>query len=143
MESSGLGRDTAFAMSEENVELVRRAFELWNSGDREVRVDEVDPELELHSRLMGRMVRGVDGLRAWFREIDQQFDEWQLQVAEIRDVGRDRLLVLGKIHLRGRESRVESDQPMAWLIGFREGRVLRMEMFPDHSDALEAAGLSA
>jgi hypothetical protein len=41
-------------MSEENVELVRWAFELWNSGDREVRVDEVDPELELHSRLLGR-----------------------------------------------------------------------------------------
>jgi ketosteroid isomerase-like protein len=84
----------------------------------------------------------VNGLRTWFREIDQQFDEWQVQVAQIRDVDRDRLLVLGKIHLRGRESRVEFDQPMAWLIGFRDGRILRMEMFPDHSNALEAAGLS-
>lgn len=129
-------------MSEANVEIVRRAFELWNSGDREVRLDEVDPELELHSRLMGRVVRGVDGLQAWFSEIDQQFDEWRLQVVEIRDIGNDRVLALGQIHLRGRESRVEFDQPMAWLIGFRDGRVLRLEMFPDHTDALEAAGIS-
>ena len=48
----------------------------------------------------------------------------------------------GRSTFAGRESRVEFDQPMAWLIGFRDGRVLRMEMFPDHSEALEAAGLT-
>jgi ketosteroid isomerase-like protein len=129
-------------MSQENVEAVRRNFDRWNSGDREIRLDEVDPELELHSRILGRVVRGPDGLRTWFQEIDQQFEEWRLQIAEVREVDRDRLLVLGEIHLRGRGSKVEFDQPMAWLMDFRDGRVLRLEMFVVQSEALEAAGLS-
>jgi ketosteroid isomerase-like protein len=130
-------------MAGENVELVRRAFDRWNSGDREIRPDEVDDEVELHSVLLGGVVRGPDGFRRWFLEIDQQFVEWRSEIAELREVDRDRLLALGTIHLRGRESEVEFDQPMAWLIDFRDGKVIRLEMFPTHSQGLEAAGLSA
>ena len=129
-------------MSQENIEAIRRNFERWNTGDREVRLDEVDPELELHSRMLGRVVRGPEGLRSWFEEIDQQFDQWQLEIADVREAHQDRILVLGNIHLRGRGSEVEFDQPMAWLIDFRDGKVTRLEMFPGHSDALQAAGLS-
>ena len=128
-------------MSRENVETVRRNFDRWNSGHRDIREDEVDPELELRSRILGGVVRGVAGLQAWFREIDQQFEEWRLQIAEVRDVDPDRVLVLGDIHLRGRGSEVEFDQPMAWLIDFRDGRVLRLEMFAHRDEALQAAGL--
>jgi ketosteroid isomerase-like protein len=31
---------------------------------------------------------------------------------------------------------------MAWLVDFRDGKVIRLEMFPEHSKALKAAGLS-
>jgi ketosteroid isomerase-like protein len=120
---------------------VHRAFERWNRGDREKLAADVDPELELHSRMLGGVVRGPDGLRSWFLEIDQQFEEWRAQIAEVREVGRDRLLVLGEIHLRGRESEVEFDQPMAWLMDFRDGRVLRLQLFTHRSEALEAIGL--
>jgi ketosteroid isomerase-like protein len=126
---------------EQNVEAVRRAFARWNRGDREVLGDEVDPELELHSLMLGGVVRGAEGLQTWFAEIDQQFEEWRLEIAEVREADRDRLLVLGEIHLRGRESRIEFDQPMAWLMDFRDGRLLRMQMFVHRSEALEAAGL--
>jgi ketosteroid isomerase-like protein len=142
MESGAPSSDTARAMSQENIELVRRSFEDWNRGEREIRADEVDPELELHSKLLGRVVRGPEGLRSWFLEIDQQFEEWRLEIAEIREIGRDRLLILGQIHLRGSGSKVEFDQPMAWLLNFRAGKVARMEMFTDRLEALEAAGLS-
>jgi hypothetical protein len=30
--------------------------------------------------MIGRVLRGVDGLRTWFTEIDEQFDSWQLQI---------------------------------------------------------------
>jgi ketosteroid isomerase-like protein len=126
---------------EQNVEAVRRAFARWNRGDREVLGDEVDPELALHSLMLGGVVRGAEGLQTWFAEIDQQFEEWRLEIAEVREADRDRLLVLGEIHLRGRESRIEFDQPMAWLMDFRDGRLLRLEMFAQRSDALEAVGL--
>lgn len=129
-------------MPRDTVATVRQAFERWNRGDREIRDDEVDPELELHSRMLGQVVRGYQGLRAWFEEIDEQFEQWRLEIAEIREPTPDQLLVLGAVHLRGRESAVEFDQPMAWLLDFRDGRLQRMEMFVDRSEALEAAGLS-
>jgi ketosteroid isomerase-like protein len=129
-------------MTQENVELVRRSFEDWNRGGREIREDEVDSGLELHSKMLGRVLRGREGLQSWFLEIDQQFEEWRLEIAEIREISRDRLLVLGQIHLRGSGSKVEFDQPMAWLVNFRAGKVTRMEMFTDRLEALEAAGLS-
>ena len=124
------------------MELVRRAFERWNQGDREVRGEDVHPDVEVHSRMLGGVVRGTDGLKSWFREIDQQFDGWRLGLGEIREAAdRDRLLVLGEIHLHGRGSDVEFDQPMAWLMDFRDGRLVRMQMFTDRTEALKAAGL--
>jgi ketosteroid isomerase-like protein len=128
-------------MSQQNLETVHRAFERWNRGDREILADDVDPELELHSRMLGGVVRGPEGLRSWFLEIDQQFDVWRPQIAEVREVGQDRLLVLGEIHLRGRGSEVEFDQPVAWLVDFRDGRVLRLEVFTHLSEALEAVAV--
>jgi ketosteroid isomerase-like protein len=144
MESGPFGqsRDTARAMSEENIEFVRTSFERWNRGDREIPADEVDQSFELHSKMLGRVLRGREGLQTWFLEIDQQFEEWRLEIAEFREADHGRLLVLGQIHLRGTGSKVEFDQPMAWLLDFRSGKVIRMEMFTHRLEALEAAGLS-
>jgi ketosteroid isomerase-like protein len=46
MESSTLRRDTAWAMSEENVELVRQGYEAWNRGDLEWLLEHVTPDYE-------------------------------------------------------------------------------------------------
>lgn len=129
-------------MAGDNIALIRRAFEDWNRGVREIREDEVDPEMELHSRMLGRVLKGSDGLRAWFLEIDEQFDRWEIEIEELRELDPDRLLIFGTIRLRGRESGVAFAQPMAWLVDFREGRLRRMQMFPARDEALEAAGLS-
>lgn len=75
------------------------------------------------------------------REIDERFEDWRLQIDDYREAGQDRLLVLGQIHIRGRGSKVAFDQPMAWLMNFREGRILRMQMFANRGDGFEAAGL--
>ena len=41
-------RDTAQAMSQENVETVRRAYEAWNADDLDAFLAELDPEVEWH-----------------------------------------------------------------------------------------------
>jgi hypothetical protein len=33
----------------------------------------------------GRRLRGPAGVRRWFREIEEQFDEWEITVEEWRD----------------------------------------------------------
>jgi hypothetical protein len=31
----------------------------------------------------GRLLRGREGFRLWFREVDEQFDEWTITTDEI------------------------------------------------------------
>src|SRR4051812_10765357 len=42
---TSLRRDTARAMSQENVEVVRAVFEAWNAGDMDAIRDACDPEI--------------------------------------------------------------------------------------------------
>ena len=59
MESSTPGRDTAWAMSEENVEIVRRLIAAFNSGgDARLAVEIVEPGAIFEP--LRRMSRGRD-----------------------------------------------------------------------------------
>jgi ketosteroid isomerase-like protein len=129
-------------MSEENVELVKNAFSRWNAGERTF-TDEIHPGVEILSRglMEGRLLRGREGVQRWFREVDEQFDEWRITTKEWRDAG-DYVVAIGQFHMHGRESGITFDQPVGWLFEIRDGQVLRMETFLDEpAEALEAAGL--
>jgi ketosteroid isomerase-like protein len=129
----------------ENLELVKRAFERWNAGDRELDYDTIDPEVELHTPLgstRGEPYRGHDGFRQWLSDIDDQFEVWELRPSEWRVLEGDRVLGLGEIHARGRGSGIELDQPLAWLFSFKDGRLWRYEVFYDHDEALSKLGLA-
>ncbi len=129
-------------MSEENVELLKSLVSRWNAGERPV--EEIHPNAEILSRglMEGRLLRGRDGIRQWWCEVDEQFDEWTLLMQEWRDAG-DYVVALGQLHIHGRESGITFDQPVGWLFEIRDGQLFGVETFlDDPADALEAAGLS-
>jgi hypothetical protein len=69
----------------ENLELLKQAFERWNSGEQEVDFDTIDPEVTLHTPLAstrGVPYPGHDGFRQWLTDIDDQFETWELRVEE-------------------------------------------------------------
>jgi ketosteroid isomerase-like protein len=131
-------------MSEENVEIVRRGFEAINRGDIEGAVSYADPDSELHSAIVGsaegNVYRGHDGLRQWFAEVMESFEELRTELTEFRDLG-DRVVAFGHIHARGRESGLELDAVTGWVVTVRNGKVLRAEGYLSYVEALEAAGL--
>jgi ketosteroid isomerase-like protein len=130
-------------MSEESrEELVRWWFDRWNAREREIDPQIFHHDVVFHSGLTNATYHGHDGLRRWMAEIDDQFEEWHSFIDELRDAAKERLLVLGTIHLQGRASGVEFDQPMAWLLTFAGDLVTEIRTIPDHAQALEAAGLS-
>jgi hypothetical protein len=45
------------------------------------------------------------------------------------------------MHMKGRESGIEIDAPLGWLIDLRDEKVTRLETFSDPDDAYRAAGL--
>jgi ketosteroid isomerase-like protein len=128
-------------MSQENVELMRRTFERWNAGEREVDPDIAHPDIVICSAMTNAEYHGYDGLRSWIAEIDDQFEDWRLSIDRFRNASDGRLLALGAVHVRGRTSGVEFDQPMALLLTFADERLIELRTIPDHAEALEAAGL--
>ena len=129
-------------MSQENVEFARSVLTRWNAGERRFPDEELHPDAVLVSRILGKSVRGRAGVRRYLREIDEQFDQWNLVVEDWRDAG-DCVAALGHVRLRGRRSGVAFDQPVGILFEIRDGQMLRFETFLDEpADALKAAELA-
>jgi ketosteroid isomerase-like protein len=141
---SSVARDTGRAMSQENVELVRRAIDALNDGDIDRAVTHADPEGELHSAIIGgaegNVYRGHEGLRQWYAEVMESFTELRTELTEFRDLG-ERVVAFGRIRARGRESGLELDAVTGWVFTVRRGKLLRAEGYLSRDDALAAAGL--
>jgi len=129
-------------VTEAREELIRDVFERWNAGEREIDPAAADPDAVVHSAMTNTSYTGYEGIRRWMAEIDEQFESWQISVDELRDVPDGSLVVLGRVHFRGRASGVEFDQSIAWLIWFAGERISTMRVFSGHERALEAAGLA-
>jgi ketosteroid isomerase-like protein len=134
-------RDAGGARWKDRQELVRRTIERFNAGDREVHEEDADPECEVHSAMTGSVYRGYDGLRSWMQEIDEQFDTWRVRLDEFAQATGERLLALGSIHFRGRQSGIELEVPVGWLFEFRAERLLRLTTFVTHDEGRQAAGV--
>jgi ketosteroid isomerase-like protein len=131
-------------VEDERVAWFRDALARWNQGERELETvfSRLDPDFELHSRMMGGVVHGADGLRAWWGEIDNQFDAWQLTVDSVEDLGSGGFLFLASVRLKGRKSGLEMDVPIGWVLDFRGEKLRRMRVFTNQDDARAAAALS-
>ena len=137
-------------MSQENVEVCRRVFEFLGRHDPSAGVEAwlkyADPECVLESAIVGgaegNAYRGYDGLRAWAADSDAAFDMLRTTPEEFRDLGDDRVLMLGQVFGRGRGSGVVVESQIAFLCTLRGARIVHAKGFLDWNEALEAAGLS-
>lgn len=123
-------------------ELVRAVWDRWNGGVRTLGTDLLDPELEVHSALTGSAFHGEAGLQEWASEIDEQFEQWEVTVAETEAVRSGLLLVHGEIRARGRGSGMDIDEPASWVVAIRGGRVSEIHNFIG-ADAAAAASEKA
>jgi ketosteroid isomerase-like protein len=142
-------------MSQENVELVRRTYEVINAIGRtdsefvdpeELAPDlwaRLDPDFELHDRPDipdARVYRGREASKEFWQKIQQLFSELRWEPREFIDldhavVVETRVMVVG----RGSDVRIDADETdVFW---FRDGLIVRLQGFPTRDEALEAAGL--
>jgi ketosteroid isomerase-like protein len=121
-------------------EFVRRIWTRWNSGDREVLTDEVDPEVEIHSALTSAVYRGYEGVERWMHEIDDQFSDWRLGLDSVDEPREGVVVVKGSISMRGRQSGLDLHQPAGWVVELRDGRMLRLYNFVEPEEAAAFAG---
>jgi ketosteroid isomerase-like protein len=143
MESSGWGRDTALAMSRENVEVVRAAFDTWNAGDMDAWAELLAPDVITRAPEGWPEPGPFVGGEAVVRQFEQQRGALDSDAAEpISDfIGMgDRVVV--KFIWRGAGAGPPLNMEISCVYTIRKGRILMMEFFWDHDDALEKAGLS-
>jgi ketosteroid isomerase-like protein len=131
-------------MSEENVEILRRLYEQWASGD--LSADCFDPEIE-YSRIgaqtpdMEGRWRGLDELPTAMREYLRAFSDLRIEAERIIDLGGDRVLVLSRHTARGKQSGVPIEHEVGDLFTLRDGKIVRYDSYWNRAQALEAAGL--
>jgi ketosteroid isomerase-like protein len=129
-------------MSEENVEIVRKAiaYEYYGVGDRAEAEAIFDPQVVLNP-IDEAASSGFDAMRADMERWASAFDELNVTIEEIIDAG-EQVLVVAYHRGRGRESGVKVDTRFYEVYSLREGKVWRVDEYTDRAEALEAAGLS-
>jgi ketosteroid isomerase-like protein len=131
-------------MPDENADVARRTFEAIGESDIDGLLELYDPDIEFLP-LTGTRVEsggyiGHAGVRAYFEEVSEVWEEMLPHADDVRTVGDD-VVVLGGCAVRGRGSGAMSDSPMAWIITVRNGKVTRHRGYRTRDEALEAAGL--
>jgi ketosteroid isomerase-like protein len=138
-------------MSQANLEAFKRGIDAYNRRDIDALLEELDPDVEWHPALAvllgGKQTvfRGHEGVRESIREEDDALAVYQPEVSEIRDLGT-RVLAIGRIRARGKESGVQIESPFFILTESRgeEGKATRatcLKTYLDRKQAFEAAGL--
>ncbi len=135
-------------MSQENVEIVRRATEIlsdaYKSGeatDDLLALCAPDFQMDASRRVFNPATyHGHAGLRRAILEISEAWEDFREENERLIDVG-DQVLVLQTIAGRGRASGVEVRAPGALIWTLRDGLVTQVETFPDQAEALQAVGL--
>ena len=127
-------------MSEENVEIVRSIYARWVNGDYSV-ADWADAEIQ-YRLFDGRETVGVEAMGNLWRDFLATWDEFTNVPDRFLDAGEGRVLVLTRFGGRSKGSGIPiTDFPGASLFTLREGKVVRLFLYPDQKKALEAAGL--
>jgi ketosteroid isomerase-like protein len=133
-------------MSEENVEIVRRAYIALTRGDEETLREMVGPEfvVDFSRRLVEPAVlRGRDEALAALGQIREPWDDWPVwEPQELIDAD-DRVVAFIRTTARGKGSGVEVEAHVWNLWTSRDGKLAELTYFgDDRAAALEAAGLS-
>jgi ketosteroid isomerase-like protein len=138
-------------MSQENVEIVRRAyasavdiadadealidrlFSDYFDDDWEYRMPADYPEGE-------QIFRGRAGFAQWSAWLRGAWGKWRFEAERLIDLG-DRVLVLVRIVAEGEASGVPIVREVAHVQTICDGRIVRTEVYRQRSEALEALGL--
>jgi ketosteroid isomerase-like protein len=135
--------DTWPAMPQENVEIVRRLYDAFARADFELALSYLDPEIEFSQPPEmpgGRTYHGPEGVIQGLAKWLGASDGYVVQVQELIDLG-DQVVARTRHRGRGKGSGVELEQELFDLVTLNGAKIVRISMYLDEAQALEAAGL--
>ncbi len=132
-------------MSEEILDRLRAGLDTFNRTG-EFESDLLDPNLELHQASSiidtAGVFHGRDGLRASLRELQEAFDDLSFEAERIIETQGGEFVAFIRVRGRGRGSGMQIDNAIAWVVALRDDKIVRIVVYEEQAEALEAAGLS-
>lgn len=122
----------------------RRLAEAISRGDAEAAVAECHPQVEYNSMLAtleGKPFEGHAGIRRYFREVVDTFDEWTVEVHEVREGPDGRVVISLTMHARGRHGGPALLESMAHIWQLRDGKLFRSSVYREPVEAFAEVGL--
>jgi len=127
------------SVSPSNVELARSALRAFEQRDMNAIEELCTPDIEFDwsRRLLDpTLIRGYEGIRQFFEEVDGIFDDIVFEEEEILEFG-DEVLVISTGRFRGRTSGADVTARGAILWTVRDGKLVRFRFYQTKEDALE------
>src|ERR671926_1916951 len=128
-------------MSQENVEIVREAYDALRSSGVDAFSDYWADDIEWQTMRSQWFGRGAG--RAYLHELVDLFDGFTTEPLELIDAGGDRVVIYLRYGGRSKRGGVEIPaEYFAIVIRIRQGRIAHAVEYGTKREALEAVGLS-
>ena len=138
-------------MSQENVPSLRgqadKLIEALNRRDFDAiaALPIYDPDFQFASTLLATEGRdayvGTSGLREWAEAVDSVWDDFRIEIDDLREVDGERAVVIYRVTGTARGSGVPLDTRTGQVWTIQDGKVSRNDSYSDPREALEAVGL--
>jgi ketosteroid isomerase-like protein len=144
-------------MSEENVGIVKRYFELvdgmledyWTDPVPLMEypgLDEAFRDVRADARWkpphLSEPIEGREGWLGFVAELLDATDDWRIRIEEVSPLGDEHVLVASRNAIRGKGSGIQIDQAIWTVVTVEGGKIATISDFTELADALEAAGMS-
>jgi ketosteroid isomerase-like protein len=129
-------------MSQENVELVRRAYEAYLRGDVTGMLENVAPDFVLYRAAPdGATYHGPGAIMQVITDWTEDFAEFGMNTGEFIDANESQVIVRVHQHAVGARSGVATEADFWFVHTIRGETIVRLDAYSDRVEALEAAGL--
>jgi ketosteroid isomerase-like protein len=129
-------------VSSENLEIVQRGFEGFNSGGVEGIIPFIHSDFEAITppSLASEpgIYRGHDGIRRWFDSFYEVMDDIRWDASKFHEVG-DRVVVEFTLRARGKTTGLDLGQDAVMVWELRDGKAVRVDLYPTLDEAMSAA----
>jgi ketosteroid isomerase-like protein len=125
----------------QSLDIVRQVAERWNAGDTEGLLALYADDIVMQTGEHWPEQATLEGKAAFRESIEEWLEVWQsidLETGSVEAHG-DRVVAHGCWRSTGRMSGIQGTMPIHIVFTVRDGRIARLEWFPDQQRAVAAA----
>ena len=133
-------------MSQENVQTVRRAYGAFSRAGLDALLDHfhADAEYDVTAAIgpYAGMYYGRAAIRNFLADYFESWEYVRMEPEDYIEVGEHHVVVLLRLHMRGKGSGIEVEAQTINVWTLRDGKAVRLAVYNDKAEALEAVGVS-